>query len=151
MLREIGSSDNVSDFMDKVKSREALLMGFGHRVYKNYDPRATIIKGACDDVFEVTGVNPLLEVAVALEATALADDFFIQRKLYPNVDFYSGLIYEALGIPTEMFTVMFAIGRAPGWVAQWLEMSQDKDQKISRPRQIYIGSGERDYVEVSAR
>jgi citrate synthase len=151
MLREIGSSDNVSDFMDKVKSREALLMGFGHRVYKNYDPRATIIKGACDDVFEVTGVNPLLEVAVALEATALADDFFIQRKLYPNVDFYSGLIYEALGIPTEMFTVMFAIGRAPGWVAQWLEMIQDKDQKISRPRQIYIGSGERDYVEVSAR
>ena len=150
-LREIGSSDNVSDFMDKVKSREALLMGFGHRVYKNYDPRATIIKGACDDVFEVTGVNPLLEVAVALEATALADDFFIQRKLYPNVDFYSGLIYEALGIPTEMFTVMFAIGRAPGWVAQWLEMIQDKDQKISRPRQIYIGSGERDYVEVSAR
>ncbi len=151
MLREIGSSDNVSDFMDKVKSREALLMGFGHRVYKNYDPRATIIKGACDDVFEVTGVNPLLEVAVALETTALADDFFIQRKLYPNVDFYSGLIYEALGIPTEMFTVMFAIGRAPGWVAQWLEMIQDKDQKISRPRQIYIGSGERDYVEVSAR
>jgi citrate synthase len=151
MLREIGSADNVSGFMDKVKSREALLMGFGHRVYKNYDPRATIIKGACDDVFEVTGVNPLLEVAVALEATALADDFFIQRKLYPNVDFYSGLIYEALGIPTEMFTVMFAIGRAPGWVAQWLEMIQDKDQKISRPRQIYIGSGERDYVEVSAR
>ena len=151
MLREIGSSDNVSDFMDKVKSREALLMGFGHRVYKNYDPRATIIKGACDDVFEVTGVNPLLEVAVALETTALADDFFIQRKLYPNVDFYSGLIYEALGIPTEMFTVMFAIGRAPGWVAQWLEMIQDKDQKISRPRQVYIGSGERDYVEVSAR
>ena len=151
MLREIGSADNVSDFMDKVKSREALLMGFGHRVYKNYDPRATIIKKACDDVFEVTGVNPLLEVAVALEATALADDFFIQRKLYPNVDFYSGLIYEALGIPTEMFTVMFAIGRAPGWVAQWLEMIQDKDQKISRPRQIYIGSGERDYVEVSAR
>ena len=151
MLREIGSSDNVPDFMDKVKSREALLMGFGHRVYKNYDPRATIIKGACDDVFEVTGVNPLLEVAVALETTALADDFFIQRKLYPNVDFYSGLIYEALGIPTEMFTVMFAIGRAPGWVAQWLEMIQDKDQKISRPRQVYIGSGERDYVEVSAR
>ena len=151
MLREIGSADNVSGFMDKVKSREALLMGFGHRVYKNYDPRATIIKGACDDVFEVTGVNPLLEVAVALEATALADEFFIQRKLYPNVDFYSGLIYEALGIPTEMFTVMFAIGRAPGWVAQWLEMIQDKDQKISRPRQIYIGSGERDYVEVAAR
>ena len=151
MLREIGSADNVSGFMEKVKSREALLMGFGHRVYKNYDPRATIIKKACDDVFEVTGVNPLLEVAVALEGTALADDFFIQRKLYPNVDFYSGLIYEALGIPAEMFTVMFAIGRAPGWVAQWLEMIQDKEQKIARPRQVYIGSGERDYVEVSAR
>jgi citrate synthase len=151
MLREIGSADNVSGFMEKVKNREALLMGFGHRVYKNYDPRATIIKKACDDVFEVTGVNPLLEVAVALEGTALADDFFIQRKLYPNVDFYSGLIYEALGIPSEMFTVMFAIGRAPGWVAQWLEMIQDKEQKIARPRQVYIGSGERDYVEVSAR
>ena len=151
MLREIDSADNVADFMEKVKNREALLMGFGHRVYKNYDPRATIIKKACDDVFEVTGVNPLLEVAVALEGTALADDFFIQRKLYPNVDFYSGLIYEALGIPAEMFTVMFAIGRAPGWVAQWLEMIQDKEQKIARPRQIYIGSGERDYVEVSAR
>ena len=151
MLREIGSKDNTADFMEKVKNREALLMGFGHRVYKNYDPRATIIKKACDDVFEVTGVNPLLEVAVALEGTALADDFFIQRKLYPNVDFYSGLIYEALGIPSEMFTVMFAIGRAPGWVAQWLEMIQDKDQKISRPRQIYIGSGERDYVDVASR
>ncbi len=151
MLREIGSADNVADFMAKVQKREALLMGFGHRVYKNYDPRATIIKRACDDVFEVTGVNPLLEVAVALEATALQDDFFIQRKLYPNVDFYSGLIYEALGIPSEMFTVMFAIGRAPGWVAQWLEMIQDKEQKISRPRQIYIGSAERDYVKVSAR
>ncbi len=151
MLREIGSADNVADFMAKVQKRETLLMGFGHRVYKNYDPRATIIKRACDDVFEVTGVNPLLEVAVALEATALQDDFFIQRKLYPNVDFYSGLIYEALGIPSEMFTVMFAIGRAPGWVAQWLEMIQDKEQKISRPRQIYIGSAERDYVKVSAR
>ncbi len=151
MLREIGSADNVADFMAKVQKREALLMGFGHRVYKNYDPRATIIKRACDDVFEVTGVNPLLEVAVALEATALQNDFFIQRKLYPNVDFYSGLIYEALGIPSEMFTVMFAIGRAPGWVAQWLEMIQDKEQKISRPRQIYIGSAERDYVKVSAR
>ena len=102
-------------------------------------------------MFEVTGVNPLLEIAVELEKVALSDDFFVQRKLYPNVDFYSGLIYEALGIPSEMFTVMFAIGRAPGWVAQWLEMIQDKDQKISRPRQIYIGSGERDYVEVSAR
>jgi citrate synthase len=126
-------------------------MGFGHRVYKNYDPRATIIKKACDDVFEVTGVNPLLEIADELEKVALSDDFFVQRKLYPNVDFYSGLIYEALGIPSEMFTVMFAIGRAPGWVAQWLEMINDKEQKISRPRQVYVGPDERDYVEISSR
>ena len=151
MLREIGSKDNVPEFVEKVKNREALLMGFGHRVYKNYDPRATIIKKACDDVFEVTGVNPLLEIAVELEKTALQDDFFVQRKLYPNVDFYSGLIYEALGIPSEMFTVMFAIGRAPGWVAQWLEMINDKEQKISRPRQVYVGPGERDYVEIANR
>jgi citrate synthase len=151
MLREIGSKDNVPEFVEKVKNREALLMGFGHRVYKNYDPRATIIKKACDDVFEVTGVNPLLEIAVELEKTALSDDFFVQRKLYPNVDFYSGLIYEALGIPSEMFTVMFAIGRAPGWVAQWLEMINDKEQKISRPRQVYVGPAERDYVEIGNR
>ncbi len=151
MLREIGSKDNVAEFVEKVKNREALLMGFGHRVYKNYDPRATIIKKACDDVFEVTGVNPLLEIAVELEKTALSDDFFIQRKLYPNVDFYSGLIYEALGIPSEMFTVMFAIGRAPGWVAQWLEMINDKEQKISRPRQVYVGPDERDYVDIASR
>ena len=150
-LREIGSKDNVPAFVEKVKNREALLMGFGHRVYKNYDPRATIIKKACDDVFEVTGVNPLLEIAVELEKVALSDDFFVQRKLYPNVDFYSGLIYEALGIPSEMFTVMFAIGRAPGWVAQWLEMINDKEQKISRPRQVYVGPDERDYVEISSR
>ena len=151
MLREIGSKDNVPAFVETVKNREALLMGFGHRVYKNYDPRATIIKKACDDVFEVTGVNPLLEIAVELEKVALSDDFFVQRKLYPNVDFYSGLIYEALGIPSEMFTVMFAIGRAPGWVAQWLEMINDKEQKISRPRQVYVGPDERDYVEISSR
>ena len=151
MLREIGSKDNVAEFVEKVKNREALLMGFGHRVYKNYDPRATIIKKACDDVFEVTGVNPLLEIAVELEKTALNDEFFIQRKLYPNVDFYSGLIYEALGIPSEMFTVMFAIGRAPGWVAQWLEMINDKEQKISRPRQVYVGPDERDYVDIGSR
>ena len=151
MLREIGSKDNVPEFVEKVKNREALLMGFGHRVYKNYDPRATIIKKACDDVFEVTGVNPLLEIAVELETVALNDEFFIQRKLYPNVDFYSGLIYEALGIPSEMFTVMFAIGRAPGWVAQWLEMINDKEQKISRPRQVYVGPDERDYVDIGSR
>ena len=151
MLREIGSKDNVPEFVEKVKNREALLMGFGHRVYKNYDPRATIIKKACDDVFEVTGVNPLLEIAVELETVALNDEFFIQRKLYPNVDFYSGLIYEALSIPSEMFTVMFAIGRAPGWVAQWLEMINDKEQKISRPRQVYVGPDERDYVDIGSR
>jgi citrate synthase len=151
MLREIGSKENVPEFVEKVKNREALLMGFGHRVYKNYDPRATIIKKACDDVFEVTGVNPLLEIAVELETVALNDEFFIQRKLYPNVDFYSGLIYEALGIPSEMFTVMFAIGRAPGWVAQWLEMINDKEQKISRPRQVYVGPDERDYVDIGSR
>jgi len=151
MLREIGRKDAVPEFVEKVKNREALLMGFGHRVYKNYDPRATIIKKACDDVFEVTGVNPLLEIAVELEAVALNDEFFIQRKLYPNVDFYSGLIYEALGIPSEMFTVMFAIGRAPGWVAQWLEMINDEEQKISRPRQVYVGPDERDYVGIGAR
>ena len=152
MLREIGNVKNVPEFIARVKGGDGTkLMGFGHRVYKNYDPRATIIKKACDDVFEVTGVNPLLEIAVELEKVALSDDFFVQRKLYPNVDFYSGLIYEALGIPSEMFTVMFAIGRAPGWVAQWLEMINDKEQKISRPRQVYVGPDERDYVEISSR
>ena len=126
-------------------------MGFGHRVYKNFDPRATIIKKACDDVFEVTGVNPLLSIAQELEKIALADEYFVTRKLYPNVDFYSGLIYEALGIPIEMFTVLFAIGRTPGWVAQWNEMIQDKEQKISRPRQVYVGPAARDYVPLGSR
>ncbi len=151
VLNRIGTKDKVEGFVEKVKNREELLMGFGHRVYKNYDPRATIIKAAADDVFEVTGVNPLLEVAKALEATALEDDFFVSRKLYPNVDFYSGLIYEALGIPTEMFTVMFAVGRMPGWAAQWREMRNDKEQKIARPRQVYVGPDERDYAGVDAR
>jgi citrate synthase len=151
MLRRIGSVDNIPSFMEGVKNRTERLMGFGHRVYKNFDPRATIIKQACDDVFAVTGVNPLLEIAVELEKIALADDYFVSRKLYPNVDFYSGLIYEALGIPTEMFTVMFAIGRTPGWVAQWREMLGDKEQKISRPRQVYVGAPERDYVEIGSR
>ncbi len=151
MLRRIESVDNIPAFIEGVKAGQERLMGFGHRVYKNYDPRATIIKTACDDVFEVTGVNPLLAIAIELERIALQDEYFVKRRLYPNVDFYSGLIYEALGIPSEMFTVMFAIGRAPGWVAQWLEMIQDKEQKISRPRQIYVGSGERDYVEMPAR
>ena len=127
--------------MEGVKAGNERLMGFGHRVYKNFDPRATIIKKACDDVFEVTGVNPLLAIAVELEKIALQDEYFVKRKLYPNVDFYSGLIYEALGMPADMFTVLFAIGRTPGWVAQWKEMLDDKDQKISRPRQIYVGRG----------
>ncbi|MGE3238359.1 MAG: citrate synthase [Thermoleophilia bacterium] len=151
MLRRIEKVENIPAFIEKVKNREELLMGFGHRVYKNFDPRAKIIKKACDDVFEVTGVNPLLKIAVELERIALEDEFFVQRKLYPNVDFYSGLIYEALGMPAEMFTVLFAIGRTPGWVAQWRELLGDKEQKISRPRQVYVGSGERDYVPVSAR
>ena len=151
MLRRIGKVENIPDFIKGVKNREELLMGFGHRVYKNFDPRATIIKKACDDVFEVTGVNPLLSIAVELERIALEDDFFVQRKLYPNVDFYSGLIYEALGMPAEMFTVLFAIGRTPGWVAQWQEMITDKEQKISRPRQVYIGERSRDYVEIGGR
>jgi citrate synthase len=151
MLRRIGKVENIPDFIKGVKNREELLMGFGHRVYKNFDPRATIIKKACDDVFEVTGVNPLLSIAVELERIALEDDFFVQRKLYPNVDFYSGLIYEALGMPAEMFTVLFAIGRTPGWVAQWQEMCTDKEQKISRPRQIYVGARSRDYVEIGNR
>jgi citrate synthase len=151
MLDRIGSVDGVPAFIEGVKAREELLMGFGHRVYKYHDPRANIIKRSVDEVFEVTGVNPLLEVARELERIALEDDFFVSRKLYPNVDFYSGLLYEALGIPTEMFTVMFAIGRTPGWVSQWWEMKNDKEQKIGRPRQVYVGPGERDYVEAERR
>ena len=151
MLRRIGTKENIPAFIEGVKGGKERLMGFGHRVYKNFDPRATIIKKACDDVFEVTGVNPLLSIAVELEKIALGDDYFVTRKLYPNVDFYSGLIYEALGMPVEMFTVLFAIGRTPGWVAQWREMLMDTEQKISRPRQVYVGAGERDYVELSGR
>ena len=126
-------------------------MGFGHRVYKNYDPRAKIIKTAADDVFEVTGVNPLLEIALELEKIALEDEYFVKRKLYPNVDFYSGLIYEALGMPVAMFPVMFAIPRTSGWIAQWLELVVDKEQKIARPRQIYTGDRERTYVPLDQR
>src|SRR5690606_10854715 len=139
MLRRIGSTDNVPAFIEGVKAGKARLMGFGHRVYKNYDPRAKIIKKACDDVFEVTGVNPLLEVAQELEKIALEDEYFVKRKLYPNVDFYSGLIYEALQFPPEMFTVLFAIPRTSGWLAQWSEMVDDPEQKIARPKQIYTG------------
>jgi citrate synthase len=151
MLRRIGTKENIPAFMEGVKAGNERLMGFGHRVYKNFDPRATIIKKACDDVFDVTGVNPLLSIAQELEKIALSDEYFVKRKLYPNVDFYSGLIYEALGIPAEMFTVLFAIGRTPGWVAQWNEMIQDKEQKISRPRQVYIGRAARDYVALGSR
>src|SRR5215218_376069 len=146
MLKRIESKDNVPDFIGGVKEGEERLMGFGHRVYKNYDPRAKFIKKAVDDVFEVTGTNPLLDIALELEKIALNDDYFVERKLYPNVDFYSGLIYEALNLPTEMFTVMFAIPRTSGWASQWLEMLDDKEQKIARPRQIYAGERERDYV-----
>jgi citrate synthase len=151
MLRRIGTKDNIPDFIAGVKEGNERLMGFGHRVYKNYDPRATIIKTAADDVFEVTGVNPLLQIALELERIALEDDYFVQRKLYPNVDFYSGLIYEALGLPVTMFPVMFAIPRTSGWVAQWLELVTDSEQKIARPRQIYTGERSRDYVGISDR
>jgi citrate synthase len=151
MLRRIETTDNIPDFLDGVKNREERLMGFGHRVYKNYDPRARIIKKNVDEVLEATGQNPLLEIAVELEKRALDDEFFTDRKLYPNVDFYSGLIYEALRIPTEMFTVIFAIPRTSGWIAQWMEMIDDDEQKIARPRQVYTGERERDYVEIGAR
>ncbi|MDH2413547.1 citrate synthase [Nocardioides sp. CER19] len=151
MLRRIGSKSEIPAFIEGVKNGDERLMGFGHRVYKNYDPRAKIIKKACDDVFEVTGVNPLLEVAQELEKIALEDEYFVKRKLYPNVDFYSGLIYEALQFPPEMFTVLFAIGRTPGWLAQWLELTQDKEQKIARPKQIYTGARELTYTPASQR
>jgi len=151
MLQEIGSVDNVPAFVQSVKDGKGKLMGFGHRVYKNYDPRATIIKKAAYDVFEVTGKNPLLDIALKLERTALADEYFISRKLYPNVDFYSGLIYEALGFPADMFTVLFAIPRTAGWLAHYAELLSDKEQKISRPRQRYTGADERDYSKIEAR
>ena len=151
MLRRIESKENIPDFITGVKKGDEKLMGFGHRVYKNFDPRAKIIKKTCDEVFEVTGKNPLLEIATELEKIALEDDYFISRKLYPNVDFYSGLIYEALGMPVEMFPVLFAIGRTSGWIAQWLEMIDDPEQKIARPRQIYTGARELDYVPIDQR
>jgi citrate synthase len=139
MLREIGSVQNVPAHIERVKRGEVRLQGFGHRVYKNFDPRATIIKGVADEVFEVTGRNPLLDIALELERIALADDYFISHKLYPNVDFYSGIIYQAMGFPVAMFPVLFAIGRMPGWLAQWQEGAADPEQKISRPRQLYVG------------
>ncbi len=151
MLTEIGSVKNVPEFIASVKRQERKLMGFGHRVYKNFDPRGIIIKRAAYDVFEVTGRSPLLDVALELERIALEDDYFISRKLYPNVDFYSGIIYQALGLPTTMFTVMFAIPRTVGWLAQWRELLQDADQKIARPRQIYDGVMLRDYASIETR
>ena len=151
MLERIKTRDNIPDFVKGVKEGKERLMGFGHRVYKNYDPRARIIKSAAEDVFEVTGRNPLLDIALELEQIALEDDYFISRKLYPNVDFYSGLIYQAMRLPVAMFPVMFAIGRTSGWIAQWREMVEDAEQKISRPRQIYTGERSRDYVPIDQR
>jgi citrate synthase len=151
MLTEIGSIDEVPAFIESVKAGHGRLMGFGHRVYKNYDPRATIIKQTAYDVFEVTGKNPLLDIALALEEVALSDPYFVDRRLYPNVDFYSGLIYQAMGFPVDMFTVLFAIPRTAGWLAHWQELLGDKDQKISRPRQWYTGEAERDYTKIGDR
>jgi citrate synthase len=151
MLERIGSIENIPAFLEGVKAGKERLMGFGHRVYKNYDPRARIIRKHLDAVFEVRGKSPLLDVATELEKRALDDEYFTSRKLYPNVDFYSGLIYEALGLPVAMFPVMFAIGRTSGWIAQWLEMVQDSEQKIARPRQIYTGARDRDYVPIEQR
>jgi citrate synthase len=151
MLERIETTDNIPDFLDRVKNKDEKLMGFGHRVYKNYDPRAEIIKKHVDEVFEVTGKNPKLDIAVELEKHALDDDYFVDRKLYPNVDFYSGLIYEALGLPKDMFTVMFAIPRTSGWIAQWLEMVTDEETKIALPRQLYTGERERTYEPIHER
>jgi citrate synthase len=151
MLRRIERVENIPDFLEGVKAGNERLMGFGHRVYKNYDPRARIIRKHLDAVFEVRGKSPLLDIATELEKRALDDDYFTSRKLYPNVDFYSGLIYEALGLPVAMFPVMFAIGRTSGWIAQWLEMVGDSEQKIARPRQIYTGERDRDYVPLDQR
>ncbi|MFQ5556342.1 MAG: citrate synthase [Acidimicrobiales bacterium] len=150
MLDEIGSYDQVDSFIASVKAGEGRLMGFGHRVYKNYDPRATLIKEAAHQVFAVTGKNPLLDIALKLEEVALADDYFVSRQLYPNVDFYSGLIYESMGFPIEMFTVLFAIGRTPGWLAHWNEMLE-QDSRIARPRQLYVGAEAREYVPIDDR
>ncbi len=151
MLDEIGDKKHIPAFIDRVKAGEGRLMGFGHRVYKSYDPRAKLIKRVADEVFAETGLNPKLEIAVELERIALSDEYFIKRKLYPNVDFYSGLIYQAMGYPTEYFTVLFALGRMPGWLAQWEEMLEDKEQKIARPRQIYTGPEQREFVPIEKR
>src|SRR5579862_897520 len=151
MLDEVGTVDRVPEFIESVKAGHGRLMGFGHRVYKSYDPRAKLIKGAADAVFAETGLNPKLEIALELERIALEDEYFVSRKLYPNVDFYSGLIYQAMGYPTDYFTVLFALGRLPGWIAQWEEMLTDPEQKIARPRQVYIGPGLRQFVPIDQR
>jgi citrate synthase len=151
MLNEIGDVSKVPEFVAGVKRGERRLMGFGHRVYKNYDPRAKVIKRLAYEVFDAVGKNPLIDIALELERIALQDDYFVSRKLYPNVDFYSGIIYQAMALPMDIFPVLFAIGRMPGWLAQWEEMLEDEDQKIARPRQIYLGSGSRDYVAITDR
>jgi citrate synthase len=151
MLKEIGSINHVADYIKRVKAGEFRLMGFGHRVYKNYDPRATIIKKVAYEVFEVTGKDPMLDIALELERIALEDEYFVKRKLYPNVDFYSGIIYKAMRFPVDMFPVMFAIPRTSGWLAQWVELLEDPDQKIARPRQIYLGHRTREYVSIEQR
>ena len=151
MLDEIGDTSAVPAFIEGVKAGKGRLMGFGHRVYKSYDPRAKLIKRVADDVFEQTGLNPKLEIALELERIALEDEYFVSRKLYPNVDFYSGLIYQAMGYPTDYFTVLFALGRLPGWIAQWEEHLSDPEQRISRPRQVYVGEGERPYLSIGDR
>jgi len=151
MLKEIGSVDKIPEYIKRAKAGEFRLMGFGHRVYKSYDPRAKIIKEAAYEVFEAKGKNPLLDIALELERIALEDDYFVKRKLYPNVDFYSGLIYQSLGIPVEMFTVMFAIARTSGWLAQWIELLEDPERRIARPRQIYLGEKDRKYVPIEKR
>jgi citrate synthase len=151
MLMEIGSVDKVPAYVKRVKAGEVRLMGFGHRVYKNYDPRARIVKRVAYEVFDLMGKNPLLEIALECERIALEDDYFVSRKLYPNVDFYTGLIYQSMGFPMTMFPVLFAIPRTSGWIAQWEEMLLDPEQKIARPRQIYLGSDERSYTPVEDR
>jgi citrate synthase len=151
MLREIGSVANVPAYIQRVKKKEKLLMGFGHRVYKNYDPRAKIIKKIAYEVFDVMGKNPYIDIALECERIALEDEYFVSHKLYPNVDFYSGLIYEAMGFPTSMFTVLFAIARTAGWIAQWQELLLDSEQKIARPRHIFLGHDQRSFVSIDDR
>jgi citrate synthase len=151
MLGQIGHVRHIPEFIDQVKSGHGRLMGFGHRVYKNYDPRAKVIKKLAYEVFDAVGKNPLIDIALELERIALEDDYFVERRLYPNVDFYSGIIYQAMGLPMDVFPVLFAIGRTPGWLAQWAEMLDDPDQRIHRPRQIYLGEQQREYLPLSER